>query len=163
MTGGGVDMGHRPKRLWSGLSWEELEPGARYRTFGRTVTETDIVNFISCTGMLEALFTDDEFRKAHSSITGRVAPAALVYAFSEGLVLNAMAMATGLAFLRMDMNVIKPTFAGDTIHVDVEILETKETSGGRGLVKTRNTIINQRNETVMEFNPLRLMAGRKAL
>ena len=35
----------------SGFAWDELEVGYRFRTVGRTVTEADLVNFISITGM----------------------------------------------------------------------------------------------------------------
>ena len=36
-----------------GLYWNNLEIGQEFRTIGRTITEADLVNFISCTGMLE--------------------------------------------------------------------------------------------------------------
>ena len=39
--------------LGEGFRWNELEVGQTFKTFGRTITETDIVNFISCAGMLE--------------------------------------------------------------------------------------------------------------
>ena len=34
-----------------GFAWDELEVGYRFRTVGRTVTEADLVSFISITGM----------------------------------------------------------------------------------------------------------------
>ena len=34
-----------------GFAWDELEVGYRFRTIGRTVTEADLVIFISITGM----------------------------------------------------------------------------------------------------------------
>ena len=64
------------KLLGQGLFWDELQLGDQFKTFGRTVTETDIVNFINCTGFLEVLFTDAEFRADTPPIGGRVAPAA---------------------------------------------------------------------------------------
>lgn len=149
------------KLVGEGFYWNDLSVGDRFKTFGRTITETDIVNFISVAGMLEALFTDAEYRAAHSAIKGRVAPAALVYSLSEGLVLNATGQGTGLAFLHMEMNVQGPTFAEDTIHVEIEVVEVRAASKGvNGLVRTRNRIINQRGQCVIEYTPLRLMAGR---
>jgi len=47
--------------LGIGLHFEDLPLGRQFRTVGRTVTEADIVNFCSCTGMTEVLFTDLEF------------------------------------------------------------------------------------------------------
>lgn len=149
------------KLLGEGFRWNDLAVGQQFRTFGRTITETDIVNFISCAGMLESLFVDAEYRARHSAIPGRPAPAALVYALAEGLVLNATGQGTGLAFLHMELNVERPVLEGDTIHVEIEVTEVRAASkGGRGLVRTRNRIVNQRGETVITYTPLRLMEGR---
>lgn len=143
-----------------GFYWTELELGAKFRTFGRTITESDIINFVSVAGMLESLFVDAEFRTAHSAIPGRPAPAALVLALSEGLVLNATGQGTGLAFLHMEMSVEKAVQQGDTIHVEMEVVEQRAASkGNRGLVRTQNRVVNQRGETVMVYTPLRLMEG----
>lgn len=151
----------RMKLLGEGFRWTDLHVGQQFRTFGRTITDTDIVNFVSCVGMLESLFVDAEFRERHSAIPGRPAPAALVYALAEGLVLNATAQGTGLAFLNMELNVERPILAGDTIHVEIEVIEVRPASkGGRGLVRTRNRVINQRGDAVLVYTPLRLMEGR---
>ena len=93
------------KLLGQGLYWQEMPVGAKFKTFGRTITETDIVNFISCTGFLEVLFTDMEFVKNHSAIQGRVAPGALVYALAEGMTMLGTIQGTGLAFLHMELDV----------------------------------------------------------
>jgi len=144
-----------------GLHWNELEVGQKFRTIGRTITEADIVNFIGCTGMLEVLFTDMEYLRAHGPMQGRVAPAALVYAFAEGLLVQSTMQHTGLAFLNMTLDVKGPSFAGDTIHVECEVTEIKPTSkGNRAIVRTFNNIINQKGETVITYNPLRMLAGR---
>ncbi len=143
-----------------GLFWTDLELGQKFRTIGRTITEADIVNFIGCTGMLEVLFTDMEYLKAHGPMQGRVAPAALVYSFAEGLLVQATMQQTGLAFLNMELDVKSPTFAGDTIHVECEVVELKATSKGRGKVRTFNRIVKQDGGVVITYNPLRIMAGR---
>ncbi len=144
-----------------GIFWNDLEVGQQFRTVGRTVTEADIVNFIGCTGMLEVLFTDMEYLAEHGPMKGRVAPAALAYAFAEGLLVQSTMQHTGLAFLNMELNVKGPTCAGDTIHVEVEVIEIKPTRKGRALVRTFNNIVNQKGETVITYNPLRMIAGRE--
>lgn len=146
--------------LGEGFYWDQLSVGARYKTFGRTITETDIVNFVSHVGMLESLFLDKEYREEHAAISGQPAPAALVYAIAEGLTLNATGQGTGLAFLHMELNVEGPVLVGDTIHVEIEVIETRPASKkGRGLVRTKNQIVNQKGQTVITYTPLRLMAG----
>jgi len=148
------------KLLGQGLYWDELRLGDQFKTFGRTVTEADIINFINCTGFLEVLFTDAEFREKHSAIKGRVAPAALVYCFAEGLLMTGLIQGSGLAFLNMELDVKGPVVADDTIHVEVTVTEIRPTAkGGRGLVRTTNEIKNQRGETVIVYTPLRLLKG----
>ena len=146
-----------------GLHWDELEVGQEFRTVGRTITETDVVNFVSCTGMTEVIFTDAEYIREHAPEGRRIAPGALVYAFAEGLLVQATMQHTGLAFLNMELDIKAPTFVGDTIHVECEVLSVRPTSkGGRGLVRTSNRIVNQSGDVVITYTPLRMMAGRGA-
>jgi acyl dehydratase len=138
-----------------GLHYEELSPGMKFSTASRTITETDLVNFVNLTWLNEELFTNAERRG--SAITGRVVPGALVYSFAEGLYTPAMNF-TGLAFLNAELDVKEPTFVGDTIHVEIEVSEMRLTSkGDRGLVRTLNNIVNQHGKTVIAYNPLRMV------
>jgi acyl dehydratase len=148
--------------LGVGVHWEDLPVGRKFKTVGRTVTEADLVNFISCTGMLEVLFTNVEFLKTESAIKGRVAPAALVYSFSEGLLIQAAMQSVGLAFLNMELDVKAPTFVGDTIHVECEVIECQESKRrpGVGLVRTRNQVVKQDGTEVIIYTPLRMVKGR---
>jgi acyl dehydratase len=152
------------KTVGLGLAWDDVSEGDRFRTIGRTITETDLVNFVNTTGMVEVLFTDAEYAAEHAPQGGRLVPAALAYSIAEGLILQATLQHTGLAFLGMTFDVNGPTFVGDTIHVEVEVLESRATSKSvdRGLVRTRNEIVNQKGETVITYTPLRLAASRAA-
>ena len=145
-----------------GLHFEDLPVGRTFRTIGRTVTEPDIVNFISCTGMLEVLFTNVEFLRQESDIKGRPAPAALAYTFAEGLLVQATMQHTGYAFLHMELNVESPVFAGDTIHVEVEVIDARlsRSRPGRGLVRTRNRVVKEDGTVVLVYTPLRMIKCR---
>ncbi len=141
-----------------GFHYEDLPVGREFKTIGRTITETDITNFINTTGMVETMFTDLEFLKTDSDIKGRVSPGALVYTFAEGLLVQSTMQHTGFAFLNMQLDIHSPTFAGDTIHVECKVVEARLTSrSGRGLVRTKNKIINQKAETVITYTPLRMI------
>lgn len=151
------------KPLGHGLYWQDMPVGRRYKTFGRTITETDLVNFISCTGMLEVIFTSEVYRQTESLIKGRLVPGALVYTIAEGLTIAGTIQGTGMAFLGMQLDIKGPTFVGDTVHVEIEVTESRETSKpGRGLVRTTNNVVNQRGETVLVYTPLRMQKGRPA-
>jgi acyl dehydratase len=134
-----------------GFAFEDLRLGFRFRTHRRTVLEADLAAFVNVTGLTEELFTvQEESRKS-------LVPGALVYSFAEGLLLPTM-QDTGLAFLNATLDVKGPTVVGDTIHVECEVTEHRLTSkGDRGLVRFANKVINQRGETVLEYNPLRLL------
>jgi acyl dehydratase len=141
--------------------WDDLAVGDRFRTVGRTLTETDLVNFVNLSWLTEELFTNAEERES-MAIAGRVVPAALVYSCAEGLLLP-MIQGTGLAFLNATLDVKGPTFVGDTIHVECTVTEARRTAkGGRGLVRTENKVVNQKGETVLAYNPLRMMKGRES-
>jgi len=148
--------------LGIGLHFEDATLGRKFKTIGRTVTEPDIVNFINCTGMTEVLFTNLEFLKNESDIKGRLAPAALVYCFAEGLLVHATMQHTGYAFLHMEFDVKGPVFAGDTIHVECEVVEARRSKNrpNRGLVRTKNIVRKQDGSVALEYNPLRMMKAR---
>lgn len=148
--------------LGIGLHFEELPVGRKFRTVGRTVTEADIVNFCNCTGMTEVLFTNLEFLEKESDIKGRIVPGALAYTFAEGLLVQATMQHTGFAFLEMDFKVESPVFAGDTIHVECEVIEARlsRSRSGRGLVRTRNRIVKQDGKVAITYTPLRMIKCR---
>jgi acyl dehydratase len=141
-----------------GFAWDELAVGTRFRTHRRTITEADLVQFTNLAWLTEELFTISE--RAGMAIGGRVVPAALVYAFAEGLLLPSM-QGTGLAFFGAQLDVLKPTLVGDTIHVECTVAESRAShTPGRGLVRTINRVMNQHEEAVLVYNPLRLMRSR---
>ena len=141
-----------------GLHFEDFPVGYRFRTLGRTVGDVEIIMFVTLTGMTEELFTNLEYARAKSIIQGRLVPGALVYSVAEGLVIQASLQRSGLAFLDADVKVLGPTMAGDTVHVDVEVIEARTTRhDDRGLVHTFNQVVNQRGEVVMTYNPLRMI------
>jgi hypothetical protein len=138
-----------------GYCYEDLKVGFRFRTHRRTIAESDLAGFVNLTWLTEELFTvvDDSNR----AIKGQPVPGALVYSFAEGLLLPTM-QDTGLAFLNATIDVKGPTMVGDTIHVESEVTEARLTSkGDRGLVRFANRVVNQNGETVLEYNPLRML------
>lgn len=141
-----------------GYCYEDLKVGMRFRTHRRTIAEADLAGFVNLTWLTEELFAvEDDSKRA---IKGRPVPGALVYSFAEGLLLPSM-QDTGLAFLNATLDVKGPTVVGDTIHVEVEVTECRLTSkGDRGLVRFANKVVNQRGETVIEYNPLRMVKRR---
>jgi acyl dehydratase len=144
-----------PPIIGRGFTFADLRVGFRFRTHRRTIAESDVANFVNLTWLTEELFAvaDDSQR----AIKGRPVPGALIYSFAEGLLLPTM-QDTGLAFLNATVDIKAPTVVGDTIHVESEVTEARLTSkGDRGLVRFANKVVNQRGESVLEYNPLRML------
>lgn len=148
------------KLLGSGYIWQELSVGQKFRTYRRTVTETDIINFISVTGMLETIFIDKTF--AHGAMQGRPVPGGLTYGLIEGLLMQGMVQGTGLALLEVHKKVLKPVLAGDTIWAEVEVTGIKPTSKhNRAVVTSRVDVKNQDGIDVMTYTAVRMLAGER--
>jgi acyl dehydratase len=142
-----------------GLTWEEHVVGAVHATLARTVSETDIVTFVNLCGFTEPLFMDMEYVAQHSVFSGRAAPGALTFALSEGLIMQTgLIHGTGMAFLGGELRIVAPVLQGDTIRVEVEIAEKRETKKpDRGIVTYRHRVLNQRNELVVEARIQRMI------
>ena len=148
--------------LGLGLYFEDLPLGRKFQTIGRSITEPDIVAFINCTGITEVLFTNLEFLREESDIKVRLAPGALVYSFAEGLLVHATMQHTGFAFLGMELKIESPVQAGDTIHVECEVVESRRSKSrpNRGLVRTFNRVVKQDGSVALTYNPLRMVKAR---
>src|SRR3989454_3969468 len=142
-----------------GLDFEGHKIGAVYRTLARTVSETDIVNFVNLCGFVEPLFIDMEFVKRESVFGRRAAPGALTFALSEGLIMQTgLIHGTGMAFLGGEIRVVGPVLEGDTIRVEVEVSAKRETSKpDRGIVTYTHRVLNQRDEVVLEARIQRMI------
>ena len=144
--------------LGLGFYWQDLKEGQVFQTIRRTITETDIVNFISCTGMLEVIFIDTTYDGA---IQGRPAPGALTYGIIEGILMQTMVQGTGLALLVVHKKMLAPVVAGDTVGAWVTITGVKATSKkNRAVVSSHVDVKNQRGEVVISYDVKRMLAGR---
>ena len=145
--------------IGEGLNFEAHAVGATYRTLARTVSETDIVNFVNLGGFTEPLFMDMEFVARASVFKRRAAPGALTFSLSEGLIMQTgLIHGTGMAWLGGEIKVMAPVLEGDTIRVEVEIVDKRETSkADRGIVTYRHRVLNQRDEVVMEAKIQRMI------
>lgn len=147
--------------LGQGFFFQDLQVGQRFQTYRRTVTETDLVNFINVTGMLEMIFIDAE--GASSAIGGRPVPGALTYTLIEGFILQTMIQGTGLAMLELTQKILAPVRVNDTIRAVITVTGIRPTSkGNRAIVDSQVDVYNQRNDQVMTYTARRMLAGREA-
>jgi acyl dehydratase len=134
-----------------GLTFEEFELGAKYISQARTVTETDVVNFAGLSGDFNPLHTDAEFGR-QTPFGERIAHGMLVVAMATGMAnWTGIFEGTTLALLEQLIRYKGVVKFGDTIHLELEVTEKKETSkADRGVVRFATQVCNQRAEIVIE-------------
>ena len=141
-------MGKALARI-TGLFFEEFTTGDSITSVGRTVTETDVVNFAALSGDWNLIHTDAEY--ARQGLFGeRVAHGLLVLSIASGLAVRLGFMEdTVIAFRGLEWRFSAPVFIGDTIRLRVTVEEIKPMPRlGGGLVTFKMEVINQRDEVV---------------
>ncbi|HEY5669196.1 MAG TPA: MaoC/PaaZ C-terminal domain-containing protein [Anaerolineales bacterium] len=134
-----------------GLTFDEFEIGDRYQSQARTVTEADVVAFAGISGDFNPLHTDAEFGKS-TPFGERIAHGMLLVAMATGMA-NWTGVFEGTTIALMEQlirykGVVK---FGDTIHLELEVMEKTPTSKpDRGVVKYAARVINQRGEVVID-------------
>lgn len=147
-----------------GLHFEDFLPGQKHATDRRTITEADHVNFTTSFGFFEPLFMDAAYVQTQTPYKARIVPGTLTFAVAEGLtILSGILHGTGIAFLGVELKVLKPVFIGDTLRVEIEVAERRETrKPQQGIVTFVHQVFNQDHAQVMEYT-IRRMIRRKAL
>ncbi len=142
------------------LFFDDIEVGQEWESLGRTVTQTDIINFAGVSGDFNPIHIDHEF--AGSTLFRQpIAHGLLVFSMASGLGLYAPPMRT-LAFLSIrDWQFREPVFIGDTIRVRTKVLEKQVRGRGkRGAVTWQRQLVNQNGKVVQEGITLTLVEGR---
>jgi acyl dehydratase len=144
-----------------GKLFEEFEIGEEFQTAGRTITESDILNFAGLSGDFNPLHLDEEFAKG-SPFKTRVPHGLCIMSIATGLIDRlGVISCTAIACLEIIWEFFKPVLIGDSIRVVMKVLEKKESKkGDRGLVTFEMLILNQRNEKV-ETGSLKLMMAKE--
>jgi acyl dehydratase len=125
----------------------ELAMGERRRSRGRTITETDVVNFCMLTGNWLELHANAEYAR-HTLYGQRLVQGSLVFSIVNALlgynpeVIEAFYGVDGLRFT-------KPTFINDTLWARSEIIALRDKGDRHGVVTVKLEGVNQRDEVVM--------------
>jgi len=146
----------------TGLYFEEFQIGDEVTSTGRTITETDVVNFAALSGDWNLIHTDAEYSREHP-FGQRVAHGLLVLSIASGLAVRMNFLeGTTLAFRGIsEWKMQRPVLIGDTIHVSLSVEETKPMARlGGGLVTFNVQVINQKDEVCQKGKWEMLVKGR---
>lgn len=129
------------------LFLDDLNEGDSWISQGRTITETDVVNFAGITGDYDPLHVDHEF--ATDSPFGRpIAHGLLGLSFVAGLGSHSPSVRT-LAFLAIHRwEFVRPTYIGDTVHVRTQIVQITRNGRRSGRVTWKRELVNQSGDVV---------------
>jgi 3-hydroxybutyryl-CoA dehydratase len=145
-----------------GLYFEEFQVGQHIISTARTVTEHDVVTFAGLSGDYNQIHTDAEFSK-NTPFGQRVAHGLLGIAIASGLAMRTGVLeGTVLAFREInEWKFSKPIFIGDTIHVELDVLETKALPRlGGGSVIIELGVKNQHGDATMKGKWTVLVASK---
>ncbi len=128
-------------------SFDALEIGERFETGGRTVSEADIASFAQLTGDMHPQHTDADWA-AESRFGERIAHGLLVLSWASGLM--PFDPDRIVALRRIGDAVFKaPVLIGDTVHVEGQVVRTREIDDENGLVECRWKVLNQQGKLVL--------------
>lgn len=141
-----------------GLTFEEFEIGATYKSQARTITEADVVTFAGLSGDFNPLHTDAEFART-TPFGERIVHGMLTVVISTGMSnWTGLFAGTTIALVEQNIQYKGAVKFGDTVRLQLEVAEKKETSKpDRGIVKFAARILNQRNELVVDMQWTLLM------
>ena len=138
-----------PSRVLS-LHFDDFPLNEEYESPGRTVTETDVVNFCGLAGDYNQIHSDVEFAKS-TPFGQRIAHGALVFSMATGLTARlGVIEGTAIAFVGLTWKFTKPVFIGDTIRVRLKAIKKRAVSPEAGMVIAEVAVINQRDEVVQK-------------
>lgn len=144
--------------------FEDFEVGQKVISSRRTVTDGMATALIDVGGFTADQF-NDRITAEKTPLGWRAIPGRLMFALMGGLV-ERMSVLEGEGpgmLVGADNLVWKgPLRVGDTIHLEWEVTEKRKTSNPRwGLVKNRETLINQKNEVICTVDITHLFEYRK--
>jgi acyl dehydratase len=135
----------------AGLYYEEFKVGMTFQhDIRRTITEADNVFFTSMTHNPAALHLDEEYAKKTEFGT-RIVNSCLTLSFMVGISVGQTTLGTTVANLGWDeVRFPKPLFHGDTIRVETEVLELRDSKSrpNQGIIVFQHRAYNQRDELV---------------
>jgi len=139
--------------------FDEIAVGERLISRGRTITETDVVNWCALTGDWHALHSDRHYA-ARSQFGQRIAPGLLVYAVGAGLGVPADAHPIIANYGTDRLRFLAPTLIGDTVHLEAEVTDKRLRESRRdGIVSLDWNVVNQ-NDVAVLASQLNILIAR---
>jgi len=149
----------------AGLHFDELHVGQLFRHgIRRTITEADNVWFSCITHNPAYLHLDEEYCRTETEFGRRLVNSAFTLGLMVGISVGDTTLGTAVANLGWDeVRFPKPLFHGDTIRVETEVIELRESRSRpeAGIVTFLHRAYNQHGELVASCKRSGLQRKRK--
>ena len=136
----------------AGLFFDDLSVGQLFQhAIRRTITESDNVWFSAITHNPAQLHLDEEYCRTETEFGQRIVNSAFTLGLMVGISVGDTTLGTAIANLGWDeVRFPKPIFHGDTIRVETEVVELRESKSrpNAGIVTFMHRAYNQRGELV---------------
>jgi acyl dehydratase len=136
----------------AGLWFDELKVGQVFKhAIRRTITEMDNVLFTTMTHNPALLHLDEEYCRTETEFGRRIVNSGFTLGLMVGISVGDTTLGTAVANLGWDeVRFPKPLFHGDTIHVETEVIDLRESKSrpDQGIVTFAHRAYNQHGELV---------------
>ncbi|WP_114951610.1 MaoC family dehydratase [Sphingosinicella terrae] len=145
----------------AGLYFEEFHVGQIFHhAIRRTLTEADNVFFTALTHNPAALHLDEEYCREHTEFGTRIVNSAFTLGLMVGISVGDTTLGTTVANLGWDeVRFPHPLFHGDTIRVESEVIELRESKSrpDNGITIFEHRAFNQKDQLVARCKRSALM------
>jgi len=132
-------------------SFAQISDEEEFVSYGRTVTESDVILFTGVAGIKLPIFLDAEHCKQHSPFGQRIVPGLLIQAFAAGMMEELIGPYTIAALGFGESRFSRPVFIGDTLRTFSRVKSKRMTSSpNKGIIEILVRVKNQNGDVVME-------------
>ncbi|AHH17497.1 acyl dehydratase [Nocardia nova SH22a] len=137
---------------------DEIEVGTVFRSGGRTITETDVVNFCAFTGNWIEIHSNVHYA-SQTRFGERIVQGSLTYSVMTGLIQFGPSIQANYGI--DNLRYLKPVIIGDTVYATAEVIGKKNKDDKFGVVTFLMKALNQDGYVVQKSEWSLLMLRKR--
>ncbi|MCO5397829.1 MaoC/PaaZ C-terminal domain-containing protein [Ralstonia soli] len=128
-------------------TFDELVDGQVFNSGGRTITETDVVNYCALTGNWIAIHSNIVY-SSKTRFGKRLVQGALTYSIATGLIQFGLGIQANYGI--DNMRFLKPVLIDDTVYARATVIGKKVKDDKYGVIKFLIQVLNQDGDIVQQ-------------
>jgi acyl dehydratase len=140
------------------MPFDEIEVGRVFRSGGRTITETDVVNYCALTGNWIEIHSNIEYA-SKTRFGERLVQGSLTYSIMTGLIKFGPPIQANYGI--DNLRYLAPVHINDTIYVTAEVINKKEKDNKYGVITFLMKALNQHGQVCQRSEWSLLMLRRR--